>query len=368
MIPLIMAHPLESPLAPLLRDFAVLAARGEPIALATVVATDGSTYRKAGTQMLIAPAEGPLGLLSGGCLEADLVEHARAVVASGGPRFAEYDMRGEDDRLFGIGSGCEGSMRILIQRVGAAEGWQPLAAMAACIDAGLRDALALIVGGEATGRAWWRGGGDAPWPEPATVRDARESAAAGAVVAQVSFTAGGSDALAVAIPLPPPPRLVLCGAGSDARPLAQHAVALGFAVTVCDHRPALLDARRFPHCRLSCQPAAAFGSLALLAGCDAAVVMSHHLDADLAYLEALAGHATIGYVGLLGPAPRRDRLLSSLGARAGRLAGRLRAPVGLDIGARTPEAIALAVAGELHAWFAGRGGGFFHAHAGPASP
>jgi xanthine/CO dehydrogenase XdhC/CoxF family maturation factor len=96
--------------------------------------------------------------------------------------------------------------------------------------------------------------------------------------------------------------------------------------------------------------------------------MSHHLDADLAYLEALAGHATIGYVGLLGPAPRRDRLLSSLGVRAERLEGRLRAPVGLDIGARTPEAIALAVAGELHAWFAGRAGGFFDAQAGPASP
>ena len=122
MIPLTMAHALESPLAPLLRDFAALAARGDPFALATVVTTDGSTYRKAGTQMLIAPAEGPLGLLSGGCLEADLVEHARAVIASGKPRFAEYDMRGEDDRLFGIGSGCEGSMRILIQRVGGGQG------------------------------------------------------------------------------------------------------------------------------------------------------------------------------------------------------------------------------------------------------
>ncbi len=89
--------------------------------------------------------------------------------------------------------------------------------------------------------------------------------------------------------------------------------------------------------------------------------MSHHLDADLAYLEALADCGTIGYVGLLGPAPRRDRLLAALGARAARLEGRLRAPIGLDIGARTPEAIALAAAGELHAWFAGRGGGPFHA-------
>ena len=132
-------------------------------------------------------------------------------------------------------------------------------------------------------------------------------------------------------------------------------------MTVCDHRPALLDAVRFPHCRLSCQPAREFSRLPDIADCDAAIVMSHHLDADLAYLEALAECGTIGYVGLLGPAPRRDRLLASLGARAAHLEGRLRAPIGLDIGARTPEAIALAAAGELHAWFAGRGGGPFHA-------
>ena len=363
-----MAHALETPLAPMLRDFAMLAGRGEPIALATVVATEGSTYRKAGTQMLVAPAEGPLGLLSGGCLEADLVEHARAVVESGAPRIVQYDMRGEDDRLFGIGSGCEGSMRILVQRVGSAERWQPLAAIAAAVQARKRGAIALLFEGPAAGRAWWPGGGDAPGPEPVAVHAAREAAAGDAEVHRVALVAGDTGASAIVIPLTPPPRLVLCGAGADARPLAQHAIALGFAVTVCDHRPALLDGARFPDCRLSCQPAASFGGLADLADCDAAVVMSHHLDADLAYLAAFADRATVRYVGLLGPAPRRDRLLAALGERGDRLAGRLRAPVGLDIGARTPEAIALAVAGELHAWFAGRGGGFFHARAAAPAP
>ena len=81
-------------------------------------------------------------------------------------------------------------------------------------------------------------------------------------------------------------------------------------MTVCDHRPALLDAARFPHCRLRCQPPQEFRHLPDVADCDAAIVMSHHLDADLAYLEALADRGTIGYVGLLGPAPRRDRLLA----------------------------------------------------------
>jgi xanthine/CO dehydrogenase XdhC/CoxF family maturation factor len=355
-----MVHALECPLAPLVRDFRSLAARGEDFALATVVATEGSTYRKAGTQVLIAPGSGPLGLLSGGCLEADLAERARAVVATGRPATAEYDMRGEDDLLFGIGSGCEGAMRILLQRVGASEGWQPLAAMADCIESRRRGALALIVEGSAAGRAWWPGGGDAPWPEPAAVRAARDEAAAAGTAHRVVFAAGETGSQALVMPLRPPPLLLLCGAGEDARPIAQHAISLGLAVTVCDHRPALLAGSRFPHCRLSCQPAADFRHVRELSACEAAVVMSHHFEADLAYLEALADQATVGYVGLLGPAPRRDRLLASLGARAERLAGRLRAPVGLDIGARTPEAIALAVAGELHAWLAGRAGGPFH--------
>jgi len=359
-----MVHALETPLAPLVRDFRALAARGQAFALATLLATEGSTYRKAGTQMLIAAGREPLGLLSGGCLEADLIEHARAVVETGVARHAEYDMRGEDDRLFGIGSGCEGAMRVMLQRVGPEEDWQPLAAMAACVETRAGGAVAIVVDGTATGRAWWPGGGDAPWPEPATVRTARDAAAAGVLPRLVAFTAGVERSAALVIPLPPPPLLLLCGAGADARPLAQQAIALGFAVTVCDHRPALLDAARFPHCRLSCQPAREFSRLPDIADCDAAIVMSHHLDADLAYLEALAACGTIGYVGLLGPAPRRDRLLASLGARAAHLEGRLRAPMGLDIGARTPEAIALAAAGELHAWFAGRGGGPFHARGG----
>jgi xanthine/CO dehydrogenase XdhC/CoxF family maturation factor len=83
--------------------------------------------------------------------------------------------------------------------------------------------------------------------------------------------------------------------------------------------------------------------------------MSHHLESDLHYLRALA-HSRIGYVGLLGPAARRERLLSDLGADAELLRPRLRAPVGLDLGGRSPESIALSIVGEVHAALAGRGG------------
>jgi xanthine/CO dehydrogenase XdhC/CoxF family maturation factor len=366
MIRLTMVHPLEAPLAPLVRDFRELEARGDPFVLATIVATEGSTYRKPGTQMLIASGLEPRGLLSGGCLEADLVEHARDVAQAGAARSVRYDMRGEHDRVYGIGSGCEGAMRVLLQRVGQAECWQPLVAIAERVEARAGGALALVVDGAAAGRAWWPTGGDAPWPEPDAVRAARAGMAPSGPPRRVAFSAGGEVAEALVIPLPPPPLLLVCGAGVDARPLAQLAVALGFAVTVCDHRPALLDPARFPDCALRCQPAPEFARLPELVACDAAVVMSHHFEVDLAYLEALCVRGAIGFVGLLGPAPRRDRLLAALGPRAAALGARLRAPVGLDIGARTPEAIALAAAGELHAWLAGRGGGPWHERVGPA--
>ncbi len=86
--------------------------------LATVVATAASTYRKPGARMLIMSDGSYLGLLSGGCLEADLKLHAQEVLEDGVPRAVEYDMRGPDDILFGIGAGCEGAMRVLLEPAG----------------------------------------------------------------------------------------------------------------------------------------------------------------------------------------------------------------------------------------------------------
>jgi xanthine/CO dehydrogenase XdhC/CoxF family maturation factor len=352
-----MAHALEAPMLPLVRDFRELQAESRPFVLATIIATEGSTYRKAGTPMLITASGQTRGLLSGGCLEVDLVEHAREVLESGRPRITAYDMRGEDDVVYGIGSGCEGAMRVLLQRVGPEECWQPLAAIAELVEARCRGALALVTEGAAAGRAWWPGGGNAGPIEPDQVRAARMACDSARLIESQS---GGDASRVLLLPVQPPPLLVLCGAGDDAQPLARLAVTLGFDVAVCDHRPGLLSAARFPDCRLLGQPVDGFARLEVLIGCDAAMVMSHHLAADAAYLGTLADCAHVGYVGLLGPAPRRDRLLQMLGPKAARLAGRLRGPVGLDIGARTPEAIALAAAGELHAWIAGRAGGAWH--------
>jgi xanthine dehydrogenase accessory factor len=88
----------------------------------------------------------------------------------------------------------------------------------------------------------------------------------------------------------------------------------------------------------------------------AALVMSHHLKSDESYLRELAEAGTPEYIGLLGPRVRRERLAKELGPLGTALTARVRGPVGLDIGALTPEAIALSIVTQIHAWLAGRAG------------
>jgi xanthine dehydrogenase accessory factor len=351
---------LETPASLLIRDFRRLRADGLPLVLATVVDTAGSTYRKAGTRMLIAAGGETLGLLSGGCLEHDLVESARGVRDTGAARLVSYDMRGPDDLLFGLGAGCEGAMRILLQRVGPAEDWQPLAAAEQAVQSRRAFTLATVFaarpGGPAAGASFWEGGATPGAIEPAALAAARAAASHERSPRVVAIDAPPLEALIT--PVLPPPALLVLGGGPDAQPLTRLALDIGLDVTVADHRPAYAEPGRFPGCRVVCADADAIGATLDLGAFDAVVVMSHHLASDALYLQALAARGP-AYVGLLGPSPRRRRLLDELGPAAGALDGRLRGPVGLDIGARTPEAIAVAIVAEVHAVLAGRHGAHF---------
>jgi xanthine/CO dehydrogenase XdhC/CoxF family maturation factor len=351
---------LEAPASLLVRDFRRLRADGRPLVLATIVDTAGSTYRKAGTRMLIAATGETCGLLSGGCLEHDLVEFARGVRETGEARLVSYDMRGPDDLLFGLGAGCEGAMRILLQRVGPAEDWQPLAAAEAAVAARRVCAIATVFaagpGAPPPGTSFWEGGATSGGVEPAALAAAR--VAAGRERSPLVVAVESPPLEALVAPLLPPPALLVLGGGPDAQPLARLALDIGLDVTVADHRPAYADAARFPGCRVVCADADAVAAAVDPGAFDAAVVMSHHLDSDALYLRALAARGP-AYVGLLGPSARRRKLLAGLGPAAASLEGRLRGPVGLDIGARTPEAIALAIVAEIHAVLAGRHGAPF---------
>ncbi|HET9472512.1 MAG TPA: XdhC family protein [Steroidobacteraceae bacterium] len=331
----------------------------QPLVLATVIRTGGSTYAKPGAQMLIAADGEYAGLLSGGCLEGDLREHARAVAASGNGRIVSYDMRSTTDQLFGLGAGCEGAMDVLLTRVSAHEHWQPLQSMAEAAGRGAPHRVAFITSSHGTALPLGALVSDATAPANGSEVDADILA-----LRQAANASAGNTLIRVAQPdvelfiaaLAPSPHLLLLGGGPDARPVAVLAAFLGWRVTVVDHRPAYLDAARFPaNTRLVETPAAEIAEAVTLDDYSAAIVMSHHLESDLQYLRALAASA-VPYVGLLGPAARREKLLGDLGEPAPLLRARLRAPVGLDIGGREPESIALSIIGEVHVLLAGRGG------------
>ena len=331
----------------LLELFERVRASRQPLVLCTVFRTAGSTYAKPGAQMLIAPDGEYAGLLSGGCLEGDLREHAREVAASGTPRLVSYDLRSSTDHLFGLGAGCEGAMDILLTRVGPDEAWQPLDRMAEAHRAGRpsREGFVITSGQTPSFGTCLTDDSATPAPLRAAVKNWP-----GNTLAEVA----GLELFIAQ--LAPPPRLLLLGGGPDARPVATLASFLGWQTTVADHRAAYLLPERFPPLTRLVETEAAGAARALrLDEYSAAIVMSHHLDSDLQYLRALAA-SEVPYVGLLGPAARREKLLGDLGADAARLRPRLRAPVGLDIGGRSPESIALSIIGEVHAAMSGRGG------------
>ncbi|MGE0113895.1 MAG: XdhC family protein [Steroidobacteraceae bacterium] len=323
--------------------------------LATIVRTAGSTYRKAGAQMLIAQSGEYAGLLSGGCLEGDLREHAQQVLNSRQARIVQYDMRSEDDQLFGLGAGCEGAMDILLQPVSSANHWQPLAHLSERWQANQTTRLALIV--SSTEPALSVGSlllDHGEYIDPTLGNVDRPSSSLTAI--RALLTNQYSDALhildngvqAFIMTCSPPPRVLILGAGPDAQPLATLCSFLGWNATLYDHRPAYAMTARFPHAeQIVCARPELLQQRLPLNDYHAVVVMSHHLDSDRLYLHQLAD-SNVPYIGLLGPAARRERLFADLGNDIGKLRQRLRAPVGLNIGAITPEAIALAIISEIY--------------------
>jgi xanthine dehydrogenase accessory factor len=350
---------VEALITPLLPLYERERAAGRDLALAVVVHTDGSTYRKPGALLAVAADGSYAGLLSGGCLETDLRDHALKVIATGEARTITYDTRGSDDVLWGLGIGCEGAMQILLLRVGSTTRWQPLDHLASALAAHRRTAIGITFKTSPPrsplGELFMPSGA-APRTQPLDpqIEAALERVARSGRAESVTL----DDAAQVfVVPLALPPQLLLLGGGPDAVPLVELAARLAWRVTVFDHRPAYAQRAHFEQAtQVLLGHPGELTQLTDLGSYDAAVVMSHHLPSDLEYLRRLAA-SSIGYLGLLGPPARRERLLADLGAAAEPLRRRLRSPVGLDLGGRAPESIALAIVAEIHAHLNGRGGG-----------
>lgn len=316
-----------------------LADAGRPCVLGVVVATAGSTYRKPGALILLDAGGVRVGALSGGCLEAELERHAGDVLSGGAAQAAFFDTSGDEDRVFGSGTGCGGSIRLLLL---------PLPAQQAPLRDALHDAerhgLALTLTlATATERL---GSGEARVAER-RYRFDRHGAAAG------DSDEASAAVDAVVLTIAPPPCLLLLGAGPETRPLLRLTRSLGWRVALVEHRERW---RRFADDggldEVHGQGPDAIPALLAQTRFDAALVMNHNYHLDARCLAHLAA-SDVGYVGLLGPATRRDELIAELGGDvAARLGTRLHAPVGLPLGGEGAEAIALAIVAQLQSLLA----------------
>jgi xanthine/CO dehydrogenase XdhC/CoxF family maturation factor len=368
--------------AEILEAWDALAREGRRAVLATIVQVSGSTYRRAGARMLIDAAGKPSGLLSGGCLEGDLAERARDVLADGRPHTVLYDMTTEEDLVWGLGLGCAGKVRVLLEPLPEPEGHGHLHLLRAAVEQRRPGALATVFGGTHLGRHLGlhpdgdlHGSLGHPAADRAAAADLRSLVASiverheSPAPRNTRYASADGELEVLVEPLMPPLPLVLFGAGPDAVPVVRLARHLGWHVTVVDHRPAFASADRFPEADavVLAHPAEITSRLDL-GPHTAAVVMTHKYLHDIELLRHLLP-LTLRYLGLLGPKTRSRRLLDELEQQGTRpcdeLHPRIHGPVGLDVGAETPEEIALSMLAEIQAVRTRRRGGFLSEREGP---
>jgi xanthine dehydrogenase accessory factor len=353
---------------------------GRKIALATIVGVKGSTYRRPGARLLVTDDGSMVGNLSGGCLEGEVHGVAQLVMNSGDSRLELYDLTADDEVVWGWGLGCNGAIEVFIEP--AEQAIELAAAMRAAIEEERPVVAATVLessmpGMESGARLLVEASGDF---SGSLGNEDADRAVAEAALRALSDSAtevrevetGGGSARVFFESIEPPLRLLLCGAGHDAIPLAAAAAGLGWRVVVADDREAMLTADRFPSAGsfVKCDPSDIVGE-ARVDERTYVVVMSHNYLRDRDYLRALAG-SPAAYVGMLGPRARLTRLLADLSSAGFTPTDddlkRIHGPAGLDIGAEGPEEIAAAIVAEILALSREREAGFLKDREAPIHP
>jgi xanthine/CO dehydrogenase XdhC/CoxF family maturation factor len=331
----------------------------EPLVMATVYATEGSTYSKAGHRIIISTSGDYQGLVSGGCVEGDLAAHAHMVFVTGEARTITYDLREDDNAIWGMGVGCDGVIKILLQRLDAATDYEPFRTIAErqTVPHGGGTCVTVIESEDSdlpTGATWIDWGVDSlAWQMPedrmSAIRNQSSTLGVMSKPKLLRQPSRGGAFTALHAPITPIPRLLILGAGPDAVPLVTMANEIGWFVTVVDHRQMRIDDPVFSTAEHRvCAPFKEFPSAVELDQYSATVVMSHNLEADGQYLSHLTAHAGIRYIGLLGPKARRDRLVEAHDLGDPAFTNRLHGPAGVPIGADSPETIALSILADIH--------------------
>lgn len=366
--------------AQILDHAARLRDEGTPFALATIVNIEGSAYRRPGARMLVTNDGTALGTISGGCLEGEVAQHAQQTLEHGRPETLVFEID-EDDPFLGFGSGCGGTVYVHLERLPRPDAADPLVLIADSLASRRPGIVATVF--EADDKLTPTLGRHLHVAPDAATRGSLGDEALEALVQEdaadvmesrrsriVTYTLDEAHAEVLLEWVRPPVRLLVFGSGPDVGPVVRQARLLGWEVTVIGNASAGKLAMRFPEAtahRFLMHPEDLLGDLAIDTR-TAAIVMNHNLVRDQALLGQLLS-TTLPYIGALGPRRRTDRMLDALREDGATFPDdaldRLYAPVGLDLGAETPEEIALSILAEVQAVLHDRDGQMLREQSGP---
>ncbi|MDZ8092613.1 MAG: XdhC family protein [Nostoc sp. DedQUE05] len=357
----------------ILEGFELSQKNGEITFLATVVKTQGSTYRRPGAKMLMTDTGRTIGTISAGCLENDVFEHTQQRMSDGEPIVVTYDNTASEDILWGFGLGCNGTVQVLIERLEKESSPNAIAFMQECFERKHLGIIATVFAfeGEVDVKL---GSRLLLYPDGKIIADIKDPNLIQSlqVDTQAAFINQKSSVKNYQLPLgsaevfieviQPPTPLVIFGAGYDAVPVAQFAQALGWDVTVVDCRANEATKARFPTaCDVILTQREIVQKQIFIDVKTVAVVMTHNYLDDLEILKTLLP-SPARYIGVLGPKARTERLLEDLRSQeivyTTEQLTRLHGPIGIDIGADTPEGIAIAIIAEIQAVLTNRNGSF----------
>jgi xanthine dehydrogenase accessory factor len=344
---------------------------GRQVALATVVHVDGSSYRRPGARMLVTDEGRLTGAISGGCLEGDALQKALFALSRSTSMLVTYDTMDEDDAKLGVGLGCNGIIQVLFEPVDPEDPKNPIELLR-LIAAGRQYAVLVTLFSLKNKRG----------PQPGTclllkdgelISNGKEDEGLRAVLRQEvqkvitertsafrNYVSAAQDLTAFIEFVSPPVSVVIIGAGNDVVPLVKMADVLGWETTVVDGRPSLARPERFvPSCQvLVSKPESVLEKISI----DEQTVfllMTHNYNYDLAMLKALLPR-NVAYIGSLGPRQKIDRMLEEMRGEGIMVTQEqlqnIYGPSGLEIGAETPEEIALSILAEIKAVLAKKEG------------
>lgn len=329
--------------------------------LATVVSVQGSAYKREGAKMVIEANGDYYGMISGGCLESDVASSAEYVYRTGKSIVKKYEL--DEDLVWGLGLGCPGTVEILLEPIDTTSLWRRLAdsyandeAIVVCkiLKNDDADAQVLLVTETEMYGSW-----QDEYLQENVVAIAKQKLRQQIDQSEsipLENKAGKQETVFFDVHLPPP-KLCIFGAGHDAVPLAKVGTMLGYETTIIDPRPAYNTKERFPTAK------------SLVAGPQQVtvdsqtyiVIMNHHLERDMESL-AFSLKSDAVYVGVLGPRSRSNRLLIRLKDDgiifSTEQLKKMFTPIGLDIGADTPEEISVSIMAEITAFRSDHAGGF----------